>query len=321
MPVYNDFEAVEVLLSEIDTYLYNLKLVASVVLIDDASNDSFGSLVFSSEWLAISSFQIVRLRRNLGHQRAIAIGLAWAYEELTCDAVLIMDADGQDQPKDIPRLIAACETHENRAIVFAERSRRRPEGLVFKLGYQCYKLLHVVLVGIKVRVGNFSIIPYQFLARLVAVSELWNHYAAGVFKAQLPRATVSVERGRRIRGRSTMDFPALLAHGLSAISVFSERAGARLVLFLAALSVLLAGAVVTAPLIGTAIFQTVPAWVLMVLGLMVILFSQVVIVSCGVVFFIMSNRERLGFLPLRDYRYFLLETVRLSPADPNLTRR
>ena len=44
------------------------------------------------------------------------------------------------------------------------------------------------------RVGNFSVIPRDLLSRLVVVSELWNHYAAAVFKSRLPFVTLKGER-------------------------------------------------------------------------------------------------------------------------------
>ena len=64
---------------------------------------------------------MLQLRRNLGHQRAIAVGLAYAEEHDPCDVVVIMDGDGEDDPKDVPRLLACCRQAGGREIVFAER--------------------------------------------------------------------------------------------------------------------------------------------------------------------------------------------------------
>ena len=52
----------------------------------------------------------------------------------------------------------------------------------------------VVLTGRKVEVGNFSVLPWTLLERLVGVSEIWNHYAAAVYKARFPLVQVPVPR-------------------------------------------------------------------------------------------------------------------------------
>ena len=93
----------------------------------------------------------------------------------------------------------------------------------------------LLLTGIPVRVGNFSVIPAAQLRRLVVVSELWNHYAAAVFKARTPKATVPTARAPRLAGRSRMNFVDLVTHGLSALSVHSELIGVRLLVVAAVL--------------------------------------------------------------------------------------
>ena len=63
----------------------------------------------------VSAIRIVlRLRRNVGHQRAIALGLTYLQVEAGCEAVIVMDADGEDRPADVPRsrpVTSACSCH------------------------------------------------------------------------------------------------------------------------------------------------------------------------------------------------------------------
>ena len=91
-------------------------------------------------------------------------------------------------------------------------------------------MAHRVLTGHGVRVGNFSVIPRERLSCLVATSELWNHYAAAAFPSRQPYATVPTRRADRLDGRSKMNFVALVIHGLSAISVYSDAIGVRLLI-------------------------------------------------------------------------------------------
>src|SRR5262249_37876231 len=148
------------------------------------------------------------------------------------------DGDGEDDPADVPRLVQRCREEGFEKIVFAERTRRS-ETLAFRAFYGLYKVVHVLLTGIRGRVGNFSVVPPARLESLVVVSELWNHYAAAAFKSRQPLCLVPTRRASRLQGRSRMNFVDLVAHGLSAISVFGETVGVRL-LVLACLLILMA---------------------------------------------------------------------------------
>src|SRR4029434_10989959 len=71
-------------------------------------------------------------------------------------------------------------------------------------------------------------VAFEALSSLVVASELWNHYAAAVVKLRLPYTSIPTTRGRRASGRSSLDFVALVVHGLSAASVFGDVIGVRL---------------------------------------------------------------------------------------------
>ena len=141
----------------------------AVLLVDDGSGDPPPErLDWSSQHLA--SIEVLRLRRNLGHQRAIAVGLSFIHAERPCRAVLFMDGDGEDAPQDVSKLVETCAKTGWRRAVFAKRSRRT-EGIGFKLGYFGYKILHRMLTGHAIEVGNFSVIPERMVERLVGVAE------------------------------------------------------------------------------------------------------------------------------------------------------
>ncbi len=165
----------------------------------------------------MKSIQVLRLRRNLGHQRAIAVALAYVQQKLPGDAVVVMDADGEDRPEDIHR---RSRTRSNRQILQSRSSPergRRIESFSFKLFYACYRLLHRVLTGRNIKFGNFSLLPRRHLDSIVAYPELWNHYAAAVLKARLPYIGIRADRGKRLSGKSKMSFVGLVVHGLSAL--------------------------------------------------------------------------------------------------------
>ena len=308
IPVFNDWGPVMRVLAELDEVAERIAGPLGVLLVDDGSTEPPpAKLPFTPRNLA--RVEVLPVRRNLGHQRAIALGLTFAYEQRPCRAVVVMDGDGQDAPGDVPALLKALAPVDPSTAVFAARARRS-EGLWFSLGYAAYKGIHRILTGRKVEVGNFSVLPWPLLQRLVGVSEIWNHYAAAVYKARLPVVQVAVARARRVEGRSRMNLVALVTHGLSAISVYGEIVGVR-VLFMA--GALTAAIVVALVALGVArsFGVEIPRGAGTLVGALAFLLAGLLLALGLAVLFLLQSRERYSFLPLRDYRHYLLPERRL----------
>ncbi len=276
----------------------------SLLLIDDGSTASLAPESVPFHPQAIEKISILKLRRNLGHQRAIAVALAYIQEHCQADAVVVMDADGEDRPEDIPKLIDAMSATQLPTAVFAERGKRL-ENRVFRISYHVYRILHQFLAGRDIRFGNFSVLPWPHIQSLVVFPELWNHYAATFIKSRLPYLRVRSERAVRISGQSRMDFTALIVHGVSALFANQEVVGTRLLGANMAVTfalLLLMGVVVGVRLLTN---LGIPGWATSTMGLLLILVSQALVASIMLVFSIMMNRNHLGFLPIRDYAYFV----------------
>jgi polyisoprenyl-phosphate glycosyltransferase len=304
IPIYDDWTAVGLLLPALDRVLAGAGLIADILLVDDGSTVRPPTRWPGESWLALGRIEMLSLRRNVGHQRAIAIALAFVDQHLTPAALVVMDGDGEDAPEDVPRLLACLQQNHGRTVVFAERTKRS-ESLTFRILYTLYRWTHLLLTGIPVRVGNFSLIPSCQLRRLVVVSELWNHYAAAVFKARVPRASVPTERAPRLEGKSRMNFVDLVTHGLSALSVHSELIGVRLLV----VTMTLVGVVASALLVvlGIRVFTSlaIPGWTSTVAGLLLILLFQAVAFASFFAFLVLHARSQPTFIPLRDYGYFV----------------
>ena len=315
IPVYNDWTALQRLLTELDAALGPPLTASSVLIVDDGSRESAEAELRRLVLRNIAGLTILRLRRNLGHQRAIAIGLCHLHAHSTSDLVVVMDGDGEDRPGDVPTLLAAARAASSPQILFAARARRS-DGVVFLLLYHAYKILHRILTGIQVRVGNFSVIPRPVLTRLVGVSDLWNHYAAAVFKSRLPYAMVPLPRGRRYAGRSQMDFVALVTHGLSAMAAFGDRIGVRLLAATLGMAGVMAVVVVVLLALHFVEGFDVPGWAPLAAALTAMLLFQTIAISFAFVFIILAGRESSTFVPLRDYAHYILDvTVLTAPAD------
>jgi glycosyltransferase involved in cell wall biosynthesis len=285
LPLYNDWLSTAQLL----TCIREENIRAEVLIVNDGSTEArpLHSAFFRDGLL--SAIHILHLKRNIGHQRAIATGLVYAHQNLAPQQIVVMDSDGEDRPEDIKRLLAAA-TDDN-AVVFASRMRRS-ESAVFRIFYALYRVFHRLATGIPVRVGNFSLLPCAALESLVVSADLWNHYAASVFRTNLRRIEVPCVRGKRFEGRSKMNFISLVVHGFSALSVFADIISVR---FLSMTVLAIAVCILAIPLSGGATLVT---------GLALVLLVQLVMLAIAFCFLIMNRRSEGLFLPLRDCPYF-----------------
>jgi glycosyltransferase involved in cell wall biosynthesis len=314
IPVFNDWHALALLLPALDHALENSRSPIEVLLVNDGSTQPPEPGLLAQNFERLRSVQILHLRRNLGHQRAIAVGLVYIYTNFPCAGVAVMDGDGEDRPRDVARLIEEFRRHGQRTIIFAERAKRL-EKLSFRLSYWLYRTTHWLLTGVQVRVGNFSIVPWQAVERLVIVSEIWNHYAAAIFRARLPYLTIPMDRGPRMTGESQMNFAALLVHGFSSIAVFSDIVSTRLLVVASALTAALAALTVAMVALSWGAHFQVPAWAAYVGGVLLVILAQAVIGSFLLAFSILNARSNLTFLPLRDTPHYLDRLELVFPRD------
>jgi hypothetical protein len=311
IPVFNDAQGVAMLLERLDIFAATVSHSFAVVLVDDGSQEEeFQALPGPTP--CITKLEVLRLRRNLGHQRAIAIGLSYIAATYTADYVIVMDGDGEDCPSTLPHLLEAAIEGGRYQAVFAERLKRH-DGPGFMLGYRTFRVLHKLFVGRDVRIGNFSVLPRPILERVVGISEIWNHYAAGVVHARIPLRLVPTARGRRLAGASKMNLPSLVLHGICALSVWSDVIVARLLLFIAglmacALALLLI--VVTSRLVAN---PFTPGWATTAASMLIVVTILLGVVSLLLGLFVLGSRSASNFLPHRDWRDYVLPA---SGGDP-----
>jgi polyisoprenyl-phosphate glycosyltransferase len=311
MPLRDDWPSAAELIRRLDKAIPSSVYSIEIFLVDDGSLQRCNRGDFHGDFSVVQAVRILRLRRNLGHQRAIAVGLAYIQKNVNCDAVLVMDSDGEDTPDGVVGLLQAYSNTRGASAIFAMRSRRS-ESLVFRFFYQIYRISHHGLTGISVRVGNFSILPSEYLNTLVVMSELWNHYAAAVFRSRLPFTMIPIPRGTRIAGTSRMNFAALVSHGLSAISVFGDIVGVRLLISSLVGSLLAALGIILVVIIRLFTHQAIPGWATYATGTLAIIMIQFITIATSFTFFMLSSRTNLGFVPLRDYPLFVEEVVDIN---------
>jgi hypothetical protein len=268
-PVYEDQES----FAELCRRLAEAERAAGtrfhVIAVDDGSLAAPPKLSSLSE--AKLSGEILRLARNVGHQTAIAIGLAYAHRLPKLSACVVMDSDGEDTPESIPRLLDAV-AGETVDVAVAERAKRS-ETLTFQAFYAVYKRLFKIATGQVLRFGNFMALSPRALERVSGMYETSTHVAGAVVKARLRRADVPTDRGVRYAGQSRMNFPSLVLHGMRAVMVFADLVLTRMALALVAMTALVIVVVVSA-LVAKLLGAATPGWVTVVTGFALSLFLQ-----------------------------------------------
>ncbi len=307
IPVFDDWPSLKTLVEELAGVLRDRNV--RLLIVDDGSVTPAGSSALS---LPLPG-EIVSLKRNVGHQRAIAAGIAQAVDANDGDLIVVMDADGEDRPSDVSRLVAALESGDAAAIAVGER-RKRSEGFAFSVLYLLYRLVFSILTGQSIRFGNFCAMRISAARRLADMSKSWLSLPGAMLRSRLPIVRVPTERGHRYHGVSHMGLVSLVIHAFGNMAVFIDRVLTRMILgafLLLGICILASGIALFLKLAGMA----TPGWLTTVLGT-----SLVLLVSTGVLCFIglfvgITGGAQLAPPPSAAYRIMIREIVKFDGAS------
>lgn len=265
-PVYEDIEAASRLFRELRAVL---GAGIYVVAVDDGSVRQ----PVSPQAISAAGLRgvVLQLKRNAGHQRAIATGLAYAAENLPGTSCIVMDSDGEDMPATIPELIARLAPPDIDAAV--ARRKNRQETLRFKAFYLVYKSLFRLLTGRRISFGNFMALKPQAVRRLAVMQELGTHVAAALLTSKLRLAVCPLDRGPRYAGSSKMNFTALVLHGCRALMIFAEDVLVRIITACAAIAGLSIAGIAASVLLKATGLAT-PGWFSVALGILMLVLLQ-----------------------------------------------
>lgn len=153
VPLYNEEESVAPLVEAVRTALRD-QPSWELVLVDDGSRDS---TAFTAQAIADqdSRIRLVRLARNYGQTQAMQAG----FDEALGEVVVSMDGDLQNDPEDIPRLLAALD--EGYDLVAGYRLRRQDDFLRRKLPSWIANRVIRLVTGVNIRDNGCSLKAYR----------------------------------------------------------------------------------------------------------------------------------------------------------------
>ena len=123
VPVYNEEQNLPLLYDEVVAALKPIKKDWELILVDDGSRDKSMGVLKQIASKDKKHVRVVQFRRNFGQTAAIAAGIDFASGEI----IVLLDADLQNDPADIPMLLAKLD--EGYDIVSGWRKDRKDNGL------------------------------------------------------------------------------------------------------------------------------------------------------------------------------------------------
>jgi hypothetical protein len=307
-PVFNDWEAFSQLVAQLGEQAELGKNDIYIFAVDDGSSELADTAAPIIPRGIISDLRVIRLACNLGHQRAIAVGMVVASKASDFDAVVVMDSDGEDRPDAVAKLIAAWVKQPGKIVV--ARRGRRSERLTFKLFYSIYKLIFRLMTGQPISFGNFCLMPRNALKALVHNPAIWNNLSAAIVRSRVPYTEIQINRAPRLAGRSRMSFVSLAIHGLSAISVYTD-----IVLVRITLAACILGGVVILGLIAVVAVKfgtdwAIPGWASYVAASLTIILIQVILLAGIALFQLLSFRTMKPFIPDSDATSYVVDAAK-----------
>jgi hypothetical protein len=208
IPVYNDWKSLDQLLLRVNSKIKQTNLI-KILIVDDCSiiKRSFNLKKFNK----LKEIKILKLNKNLGSQKAIAIGLEYLKKLNKIFYVTIMDGDGEDDPSKINEMMKTAKQYKNYVIVSCRK--KREGGFIIQFSYKIHLLLCLLFTGRWVNFGNFSCFHSKNLKFLLSNNSVWLAYSSAVIKNTKIKRLYAA-RKKRYFEQSKVNFLQLLEHSI-----------------------------------------------------------------------------------------------------------
>jgi len=273
IPVFNEEENVERLYRRLFKVFQNLSENYEIIFVDDGSTD--GSLKTMRKFQeADPGVKIISFSRNFGHQVAITAGTDYA----SGSAVIVMDADLQDPPEVIPRLVEKWK--EGCDIVYAIRESRKDPISKRAIAFVFYRLFRRMSnVDVPADAGDFRLMSRRVVDILRSMPER-NRYLRGLASwVGFNQAGVMYARDERYRGErkyTLWQSMRLAFDGITSFSHFPLRLAFYLGLVVSLVGFLY-GAIII--ILGLVFDRVVPGWTTLMAAVILLGGVQLVVVG------------------------------------------
>lgn len=214
IPALNEAQTIPLLLARLRESLRNVEWEA--IFVDDGSTDAT-ALVLEQAAFEDERIKLLRFSRNFGHQAAVTAGLDFAGG----DAVVVMDADLQDPPELLPRMLSLF--HLGYDIVSPQRIAR--EGETWFKRWTA-KLFYRILSGmadtrLTPDVGDFRLFSRRAVLAIRSLREQHRYMRGMVAWLGLKEVMLPFERQARAAGKTNYPLFKMLRFAWTGVTSFS----------------------------------------------------------------------------------------------------
>lgn len=213
VPCYNEEEMLQIFYKEVSDNLKNIKW--NVIFVNDGSNDNTLEVIKELE-NSYDNVKYISFSRNFGKESAIYAGLDYSTE----DYVVLMDADLQDPPSLIPKMMEYIKEYD---IVGTRRVTRKGEPFIrsffAKLFYKiANKITKIELVD---GARDFRLMKREVVNAILDLKE-YNRFSKGIFQwVGFETKWLEYENIERQKGESSWSFWELFKYSIEGIVSFT----------------------------------------------------------------------------------------------------
>jgi len=209
IPIYNDWNSLNILLKKIiDLKIFKKK--TTIIIVNDFSKEKIHIRNFLFK--KILNIKIINLKKNIGSQRCIAVGLSYIKRNYLNSNVIIMDGDGEDNPSLIKKLLNFSKKKQNKVIVVNRTIRT--ENIFIKILYEINFINFFLLTHKFIRFGNFSLLKSTALNKIKNSKDLWLSYPSTIITNFNNIKLTFAKKEMRYAGESKMSYFNLFTHVL-----------------------------------------------------------------------------------------------------------
>lgn len=218
VPLFNEELVIDESYKRLKNVMDSIKESYEIIFVNDGSKDSTKARVenICKNDLTI---KLVNFSRNFGHQAAITAGMNVS----TGNAVIVIDADLQDPPEVIPKMIEKWK--EGYQVVYGKRSKREGETFFKKFTAKSfYRILKsMTSIEIPVDTGDFRLIDRTVCDALKALPEK-NRYVRGLVSwIGYKQTYVEFVRQERFAGETKYPLKKMMKLAFDGITSFSYK--------------------------------------------------------------------------------------------------
>jgi len=217
IPVFHSETGLKELIDRLKVVLFSISTEIELILVDDGSSD--GSWEIITKATSEESFiKGIRFSRNFGQHHAIAAGLDLAEGEW----VVVMDADLQDLPEEIPMMLTKAQLGYD--AVLARRTGRKHDWFTRILSTFYYKIFYF-MTGIKQdpSIGNFGVYNKKVINSTLRMKESNWYFPTMVHWVGFKQSTFNVTHGVSSNIKSNYFIRSKFRLGLNTMLAFSDK--------------------------------------------------------------------------------------------------